>query len=202
MERTKQEAHVKLRVVIADDEPVICMALREMLENLGYEVVAEAEDGFQAMGACKQFQPDVVLLDVKMPVLDGLAAAHYISEQQLADTIILVTAYHDMALVEKANKSGVAGYLVKPVNENELMPCIEVARARSKEIQRLKGEVARAERALQTRKLIERAKGLLVDEKQFSEQEAYNYIRTISKEQCISLETVAVMILRAAGRDV
>ena len=186
----------KYTVVIADDEPIIRFNLKEMLEQLGYIVLACVEDGFDAIEACQTYKPDIVLLDIKMPVLDGLAAAHYISENNIAETIIILTAYHDIALVEKANDAGVAGYLVKPISENALMPCINVALARSKEIEKLRDEVKKAKQEIEARKLIEKAKGIIMQRKNLNEQEAYHYIRKISKERSISMQTVAEILLR------
>jgi response regulator NasT len=183
-------------VVIADDEPIIRFNLKEMLEHLGYTVLACVEDGFDAIEACKTYKPDIVLLDIKMPVLDGLAAAHYISENNLAETIMILTAYHDISLVERANDAGVAGYLVKPISENALMPYIAVAQARSKEIGKLRNEVKKAKQEVEARKIIEKAKGVIMERKKLNEQDAYHYIRKISKERSISMQTVAEMLLR------
>lgn len=193
---TQTKCRQQCSVVIADDEPIIRLNLKEMLEQIGYVVLACVEDGFDAIEACKNYRPDIVLLDIKMPVLDGLAAAHYISENNLSETIIILTAYDDIALVEKANEAGVAGYLVKPISEKALMPYINVARARSKEIEKLRGEVKKARQEIEARKLIEKAKGIIMERKKLNEEEAYHYIRKISKERSIPMQTVAEILLR------
>ncbi|MCE5182975.1 MAG: response regulator [Fibrobacter sp.] len=187
----------KLRVVIADDEPIIRIHLTELLKSNGYNVVAGVGDGFAAMEACNAFKPNIVLLDVKMPVLDGLAAAHYIFENFLAETIVMISAYNDVDLVNRAMVTGVAGYLVKPINEKELIPCIKIARARSKEINELRKEVESAKKTIEERKIIEKAKGLIVEREKISEQKAYDYIREISKMQKLSMYEVAKMILKS-----
>ena len=115
-----------LRVVIADDEPITKMDLAEILTGVGYKIAAEASDGFDAVEACRKHHPDLVLLDIKMPFLDGLAAAKIIYEEELADTIIMLTAYSEREFVEQAKDYGVSGYLVKPIDEKSLIPNIEL----------------------------------------------------------------------------
>lgn len=121
-----------IRVVIADDEPITRMDLKELLSEEGYQVVGEAADGFDAVEACKQSRPDLVLMDIKMPLLDGLSAAKILFEENLADTVMMLTAYSEREFVDEAKHIGVAGYLVKPIDEKSLVPSIELAVARSK----------------------------------------------------------------------
>ncbi len=193
------EEQEKRKVVAADDEAIIRVNLEEMLQNLGFQVCASASDGFEAIEACREWRPDIVLLDVKMPVLDGLAAAHFIYENNLAETIILVTAYSDQALVEKAIDLSVSGYLVKPISENSLLPGIRIAQAKSREIAELKQDVEKAEADMAARKVLEKAKGILMEREGLSEQKAYEYIRNLSKKQSISMAKVAEILL--ASRD-
>lgn len=123
-----------IRVVIADDEPITRMDLKELLSEEGYQVVGEAADGFDAVEACKQSRPDLVLMDIKMPLLDGLSAAKILFEENLADTVMMLTAYSEREFVDEAKHIGVAGYLVKPIDEKSLVPSIELAVARSKDM--------------------------------------------------------------------
>ena len=173
-----------IRVVIADDEPISRMDLKELLTEGGYTVVAEVSDGFDAVENCKLYHPDLVLLDIKMPFLDGLAAAKIIYEEELADTIIMLTAYSEREFVEQAKDYGVSGYLVKPIDEKSLIPNIELVVAQSKEMKRLRKDMA---------------KGQVMQEQNLSEQEAYHYIRKLSQLKGLSMRRVAEMILVKGG---
>lgn len=130
-----------IRVVIADDEPITRMDLKELLSEEGYQVVGEAADGFDAVEACKQSRPDLVLMDIKMPLLDGLSAAKILFEENLADTVMMLTAYSEREFVDEAKHIGVAGYLVKPIDEKSLVPSIELAVARSKDMRKLRKDM-------------------------------------------------------------
>ena len=160
-----------IRVVIADDEPITRMDLKELLEDEGYIVVAEASDGFDAVEACKVHHPDLVLMDVKMPLLDGISGAQIICEEELADTVILLTAYSEREFVEKAKNVGVGGYLVKPIDEKSLIPSIELAIARSNTIKKLRQDVKKISTRLENRAIIEKAKGVVMSEQNLGEQE-------------------------------
>lgn len=127
------------RIVIADDEPVTRMDLSEILEDAGYNVVGSASDGFDAIELCREFKPDLVLMDVKMPLLNGLKAAKIITEEQLTNCVILLTAYSGQEFIEEAKKNlGVMGYLVKPINDRNLLPAIEIALSKSQQIEAIK----------------------------------------------------------------
>jgi len=189
----------KVTVIIADDEPITRMDLKEILVSHGYQVVAEASDGFDAVENCKKYHPDLVLLDVKMPLADGLSAAKIINEDQLAGTIIMLTAYSDKEFVEQAKISGVSGYIVKPISEHSLMPSLEVAVARSREIHKLRKDMAEVSERLENRTVIEKAKGLIMQEQGMTEQEAYDYIRDLSHMKNISMRRVSEIILARAG---
>jgi response regulator NasT len=172
------------------------MNLNEMLSSQGFEVVGTASDGFEAIEECKKHRADVLLLDIKMPVLDGLTAAQCIYEEGLADTVIIVTAYSEDVFLDKANRVGVAGYLVKPISEKDIAPCLNIAIARSQELKKLRVEIDQVNRTLEARKVIERAKGLLMNKKGISEPDAFNFIRDISKNRNISMRKVAEVVLK------
>ena len=188
-----------IRVVIADDEPISRMDLKELLTEGGYTVVAEVSAGFDAVENCKLYHPDLVLLDIKMPVLAGLAAAKILYEEELADTIIMLTAYSEREFVEQAKDYGVSGYLVKPIDEKSLIPNIELVVAQSKEMKRLRKDMAKVSERLANRSIIEKAKGQVMQEQNLSEQEAYHYIRKLSQLKGLSMRRVAEMILVKGG---
>lgn len=186
---------MKTRVVIADDDVITRLDIKEALEFQGYEVVGEATDGIDAVELCSNLEPDVVLLDVKMPVMDGLTAAKLISESKKGIAIIMMTAYNDKQFVEKAGEFGALGYLVKPVDERSLTPTIEIARRRLKELTDLKKAVSEQEKKLEERKIIDKAKGILIKNNSISEDEAYKYLRTISMNKRKTMVEVAKIII-------
>ncbi len=186
----------KASLVIADDEPILRMDLREMLEDQGYEVVGEAPDGFDAIEICRKTHPDLVFLDIKMPIVGGLEAAKVINEGHLADAIIMLTAFTSLNYVEQAKQNGVWGYLVKPISERDLMPAIEIALRRSQESKQLNRQIQKVENRLKHRIQIERAKGYLMDKGKCSEDKAYHIIRQLSREKNVPMEQVASVILQ------
>jgi len=186
----------KLRVLIADDDPIIRLDLKQMLENLEYEVVAEAGDGQQAIAAAREANPDICILDVKMPVMDGIEAVSIITEENIAPTILL-TAYSDRELVDRAKDAGVFAYLVKPFKPSDLPPAIEVARSRYEQNLQLNKEVSSLSEKLETRKLIDRAKGILMDEQGMNETEAYRRIQLQSMNLRKTMKEVAEAIILA-----
>lgn len=185
----------RIRVVIADDEPIIRMDLKELLSAEGYEVVGEAADGFDAVEACRRQKPDLALLDIKMPLLDGLSAARIIFEESLADTIIMLTAYSEREFVREARAQDVSGYLIKPIDEKSLIPNIELAVARSREMKQLRREIRKVSDRLESRTAIERAKGRLMSRQGMDEQTAYDYIRRLSQDKKLSMRRVSELIL-------
>lgn len=189
----------KIRVVIIDDEPITRMDLREIMEGEGYQVLGEAADGFDAIELCKEHLPDLVLMDICMPLLDGLSTAKVIYEERLADTIVLLTAYSEREYIDGAKECGISGYLVKPIDEKSLVPSIELAVARSREMNRLRKESEKVAKRLENRILIERAKGYLMTCNHMSEPEAYEHIRTISQKKSLSMRRVAEIILTKVG---
>lgn len=182
------------RILIADDESIIRMNMREMLAQQGYEVIAEAADGRSAIDLAEKTRPDLVLLDIKMPDMDGLEAARVIVSRSLAP-VVLLTAYSDDDLVADARAAGVSGYLVKPIRETELAPVIEIALARFGDLRSLRQQVLDLEEALETRKLIERAKGVLMEMYNLSEADAFHRMRKTSMDNRKSMKEVAEAIL-------
>ena len=185
-----------LRVLIADDDPIIRLDLKQMLENLEYEVVAEAGDGQQALQMARETKPDICILDIKMPVMDGIEAVSIITEESIAPTILL-TAYSDKELVDRAKDAGVFAYLVKPFKPSDLPPAIEVARSRYEQNTALNKEVSSLEEKLESRKLIDRAKGILMTEHGLNESEAYRRIQLQSMNLRKTMKEVAEAIILA-----
>ncbi|MGC8783422.1 MAG: ANTAR domain-containing response regulator [Armatimonadota bacterium] len=185
-----------LRVLIADDEPIIRLDLKNMLESLGYEVVAEAGDGVSAVEAARTLKPDVAILDIKMPGMDGIDAANVLNGEKIAP-VVLLTAFSDLDLINRAKEAGVFAYLVKPFRENDLRPAIEIAISRYKEFLALEEEVNELEDKLETRKLIERAKGILMDQYGLKEQEAFRRIQVQSMNTRKSMKEIAEAIIIA-----
>lgn len=192
--------HKKIRIIVADDEPVTKMDLRELLVSAGYEVVAEASDGLDAMELCRQHRPDLILLDVKMPFLDGLSAARIIHEEDLAGAIVMLTAYSERDFIDRAKSYGVGGYLVKPIDEKSLVPSIELAIARSQELRQVKKDMEKTAARLENRIIIEKAKGVVMAEQRMTEQEAYDYIRSLSQTKHMSMYRIAEFILMQKAR--
>ena len=191
---TKKMSNIK--VLIADDEPIIRLDLRQMLESLGYEVVGEAGNGKEAVEMAREHKPDVCILDVKMPVMDGIEAVDIITEENIAPTILL-TAYSDKELIERAKAAGVFAYLVKPFKPSDLAPTIEVARARFEQNILLGKEVSSLTERLDARKAIDKAKGILMESQGMSEAEAYRRIQIQSMNLRKSMREVADAIVLA-----
>lgn len=186
-----------IKIVVADDDAITRMDIRECLSYSGYDVVGEAGDGIDAVELCSNLKPDIVLIDVKMPVMDGLTAARLIHESHENIGIVMVTAYNDKQFVSKAADYGVVGYIVKPIDENSLIPTIEIALRRVKELTRLKKELEKQNVKLEERKLVEKAKGIIIRNNGISENDAYKYLRTISMNKRISMSEVAKAIIES-----
>src|SRR4051812_25540432 len=178
------------RVVIAEDEALIRMDLAEMLSEEGYDVVGQAGDGQRAVELAEELRPDLVILDVKMPVLDGIAAAERIAGQRIAPVVIL-TAFSQRDLVDRARDAGAMAYLVKPFNKVDLVPAIEMAVTRFSELQMLEAEVADLTERLETRKLVDRAKGVLQRQLELSEPDAFRWIQKTAMDLRLSMRQVA-----------
>ncbi len=188
----------RVRVLIADDESLIRMDLREMLTNLGYLVVGEAPDARTAVNMAREIRPDVVIMDIRFENddFDGIEAARILMEERVAP-VLLLSAYSDKDLIQRAKEAGVMGYLVKPFREADLPPAIEVAMANFQEWLRLEKEAKDLKEALETRKLVERAKGILMDRHGLSEAEAYRRIQKMSMDNRRPMKEVAEAIILA-----
>ena len=188
-----------LRILIADNESIIRMDLKELLEEAGHEVVGEAADGLKAVELTRKLKPDLVIMDIKMPEMDGIAAAKMISNEKLAP-VLLLTAYSQKEIVEKAKDSGVLAYLVKPVKESNLFPAMEIALSRFKEYMEIEQELLDLRNSLETRKILDRAKGMLMDAYNLSEQEAFRRIQQYSMAKRKSIKEVAESIIEASKK--
>lgn len=185
-----------MRLVIVDDESLIRMDLRDILEAAGHEVLAEGTNGVEAIALAKQWKPDVVLMDVKMPELDGIEAARQIGHDRLAP-VVLLTAFSQEDLVEKARQSGVYGYLIKPLREEELVPALTMALGRFQEETKFLAQVEELEENLEERKFLERARQIIMDTYQLSEEVAYERIRSYAMKKQIPIGKVAHEIVKA-----
>jgi two-component system, response regulator PdtaR len=184
------------RLVIADDESLIRMNLKETLVGLGYLVVGEAGDGVSAITLARQLQPDLVVMDIKMPKLDGIQAAEVLTQERIAP-VLLLTAYNDRELVDRARDAGVVAYLVKPFREADLLPAIEVAIARFQELRSLDKQLGDLQEAMETRKIVERAKGLLMETQGLTEAEAFRRIQQLSMNTRKPMKEIAQALLLA-----
>lgn len=185
-----------VKVLLVEDEGIIRLALRSDLEEFGYQVIAEASNGIEALERVKDYGPDVVIMDVKMPILDGLESARRIS-QTTPTPIVMLTAYSQDELVQKAASCGVMAYLVKPYRESELHTTIQIAIARFKEMMDLHKRVVSLEEMIETRKLVEKAKGVLMRTYGLSEEDAYLMIQKKSRDQNIPMQDIARALLLA-----
>ena len=185
-----------LRIVIADDEPIIRLDLRKTLENMGHQVVGEAGDGAKAVDMARDLKPDIVILDIKMPEMDGIDAAKLVTTEGIAP-VLLLTAYSQKDLVDRAKDAGVFAYLVKPFKEADLLPAMEIAISRYEEFIELENEVSDLENKLDTRKAVDRAKGILMDQYGLKEQEAFRRIQVQSMNTRKSMREIAEAIIIA-----
>jgi len=190
----------QMRLVIADDESIIRMNLKETLESLGYLVVGEAPDGVSAINLARELRPDLVIMDIRMPKLDGIQAAKILTEDKIAP-VLLLTAFSDRELVDRAREAGVVNYIVKPFRDAELLPAIEIAMARYSEFQEMDKKIDDLQETLETRKLVERAKGVLMDTQGLKEQEAFRKIQQLSMNTRKSMREIAQAILLTAQID-
>jgi len=185
-----------LRIMIADDEPIIRLDLRKTLENMGHQVVGEAGDGAKAIEAARELKPDIIIMDIKMPEMDGIDAAKIITTEGIAP-VLLLTAYSQKDLVDRAKDAGVFAYLVKPFKEADLLPAMEIAISRYEEFVELENEVSDLENKLDTRKSVDRAKGILMDQYGLKEQEAFRRIQVQSMNTRKSMREIADAIILA-----
>jgi response regulator NasT len=182
------------RVVIAEDEAIVRLDLKEILTEEGYDVVGETGRGDEALALVRDTKPDLVILDVKMPGLDGISVARSVSEERLAAVLVL-TAFSQRDLIEDAREAGALAYLVKPFQKSELIPAIEVATGRFRELQALESEVRTLEERLEARKVIDRAKGKLMDDHGLSETDAFGFIQKAAMDQRSSMKELAALVI-------
>lgn len=180
------------RILVAEDEALIRLDLVEMLTEAGYEVVAQATNGVEAIALAKEFKPDLAILDVKMPELDGISAAQEIIE---ISPVLMLTAFSQKELVERARDAGVMAYVVKPFSINDLTPAIEIAMSRHLQMRSLRDEVADLHERLETRKIVDRAKGILMAALNLSEPEAFSWIQRAAMDRRISMKAVAEAVI-------
>lgn len=186
----------QIRLIIADDESLIRMNLKETLIGLGYLVIGEAGDGVSVINLARELHPDLVLMDIKMPRLDGIQAARILTQEKIAP-VLLITAFSDRELVERAKEAGVVNYIVKPFRDAELLPAIEIALARYQEFLEMEHEMDDLKEILDTRKLVERAKGILMDTQGLKEAEAFRKIQQLSMNTRKPMKEIAQAILLA-----
>ncbi|MCG8483157.1 MAG: response regulator [Clostridia bacterium] len=189
-----------MRIVIVEDESITRLDLKCILEDAGYDVVGEGKDGFDAINLCKKNHPDMVLMDLNMPNLNGIGAAKVISRDKLCKSIVFLTAYSDREFVEKAKKIGVFGYLVKPLDEKNLIPALEVAYAKAVEAEELEKKRNQLEQKLEDRKVIEKVKGILMATEGVSEDEAYKKLRMLSMQKGCSIRVICETMLITGER--
>ncbi len=186
----------KLRILLVDDESIIRLDLREMLKEQGHEIVGEGSNGQEAVELAEKLNPDLIVMDIKMPVMDGLEAVKHINAERTIP-VIMLTAYSQPELVQQATELGVYGYLVKPIKEADILPTIEVALARANELHALQKEVGDLKETIETRKLVEKAKGILMENYGLTEAAAFRKIQKLSMDRRKPLKEIADAIILA-----
>ena len=181
--------------IVVDDEPITKMDITEILQEAQFDVIASASDGFDAVNLCRLHNPDIVLIDIKMPLFDGLSAAEVIIQDDLAGCVVIITAFSNMEFIERAKQIGVTGYLVKPVEERLIIPTLEIAFAQSKRYNQSVADVKELSRKLEERKLIDRAKIIVSKSDNISEGNAYTQMRKMSMDKRCSMAEIASMIV-------
>ena len=189
------------RIILAEDDTVIRMDLKEELQRQGYLVIGDVGDGLSAINLTRELRPDLVVMDIKMPEMDGIAAAETLTREKLAP-VVLLTAYSDEELIERARNAGVVHYVTKPWRQSDLKPAIEIALSRFREFREMETKVKDLEDHLATRKVVERAKGVLMDKYKLTEQEAFRRIQKLSMNNRKSMKEVAEAILLAEELNV
>lgn len=186
-----------LKVIIAEDEQLTRTIIRARLEKLGHTVVAEAENGREAIDVARLYKPDVIIMDIKMPEIDGIEAARIILSE-VPCAILFLSSFNEKELIEQASDTGALAYLMKPFRKEDLAPALEIATRRFRQIASQEGEIDRLKDTLETRKLIERAKGILMDRHKMSEEEAFKRIHFQARNQNIKMRDIAQSIITAA----
>ena len=190
----QQPQSAAVRVVVAEDEAVIRLDLAEMLAEAGYIVVGQASDGEQAIALTRELRPDLVIMDVKMPLMDGITAAMSIGKERIAP-VVMLTAFSDKDLVERARDAGVMAYVVKPFTIDDLRPALDIARSRWVELKALEGEIADLSERLETRKAVDRAKGVLMSSLKLTEAEAFRWIQKTAMDRRMGMREVAEAVI-------
>lgn len=198
-ENASTESRPVRRVVVAEDESVIRLDIVEMLREVGYDVVGEAADGESAVHLADELRPDLVVMDIKMPKLDGISAAEQIAKARIAP-VVLLTAFSQKELVDRARDAGAMAYVVKPFTSADLVPALEIALSRHAEITALESEIADLTDRFETRKLVERAKSLLISNMGLSEPEAFRWIQKTSMDRRLTMREVAETVLDQIGK--
>lgn len=188
----------KRRAIVVEDEALIRMDIVETLREGGFDVVGEASNGEEALVLAREFKPDVVVMDVKMPVMDGITAAEHIAKERLAP-VVLLTAFSQTELVERARDAGAMAYVVKPFTPADLLPAVEIAASRFVEIRALENEIADINERMETRKTVERAKGILMEKMQLNEPEAFRWIQKTSMDRRLTMREVAEAVIDQMG---
>ncbi len=189
--------------IVVDDEPITRIDISQMLEELGFNVVGDAADGFDAIELCKIKNPDIVLMDIKMPVFDGFHAAEIIIREKIAGCVLFLTAFCDKDLLNQANQIGITGYLTKPIEQRLLLPAIEVAISQSKRLKEAKTEIETVKRKLEDNRLIERAKVILAKEKGIMEAEAYRELQKLAMNKRCSIAVIAeAVVMNKSEREI
>ena len=182
------------RVLVAEDEAIIRLDLAEMLREAGYDVVGQAGDGEQAVAMAIELKPDIVIMDVKMPVMDGITAAEQIGKERICP-VVMLTAFSQTELVERARDAGVMAYIVKPFTADDLRPAIDIATSRWQELKALEAEIADLGERLETRKLVDRAKGVLMTQLKLSEADAFRWIQKTAMDRRLGMKEVAEAVI-------
>lgn len=188
---------MKPTVVVAEDELITRVDLVEILEGAGYNVLGQAKDGLEAIDICRKYKPDIAIMDIKMPLLNGINATKTIKEEKIAKCIILLTAYSDDEYVRKAKELGVMSYIVKPFDEKTIIPAIEIAYSKQQEINQTLEELETTMKKLENRKYIERAKGILMEQHCLSEEKGYNLLRKYAMDKRMSIIEVSKIIVNS-----
>lgn len=190
-----------MRIIIVEDEPVMRMDMKCLIEDAGHEVVGVGKDGFDAINLCKEKKPDLVIMDINMPVLDGISAAKIIYRDKLSKAVVMLTAYSDAAHIQGAKEAGVFGYLVKPVDTNNLVAALEIAHAKALETDEVEQNLKKATKKLEDRKIIEKAKGYLMHSEGISEDAAFKRIRNLSMQKGSSMRNISEVLLMMADKQ-
>ncbi|MEY5004253.1 MAG: hypothetical protein RLZZ594_283 [Actinomycetota bacterium] len=191
------DAAAQRRVIVAEDESLIRMDIVETLREYGFDVVAEAGDGEQAVALCEQHKPDLLVMDIKMPNMDGITAAEKIAPMKIP--VVLLTAFSQKELVDRASEAGAMAYVVKPFTPNDLMPAIEIALSRHAQFTALEAEIQDLNERFETRKLVDRAKGLLNEKMNLTEPEAFRWIQKASMDRRLTMQEVATTVIEQLG---